>query len=59
VMQLRFHPAAQIELYEAMDYIASERGGFGVLLFDEVSMRVAQAARWPKSGTDDRILASA
>lgn len=33
-----------------MDYLEGERPGFGGLLFDEVTRRVAQAARWPRSG---------
>jgi toxin ParE1/3/4 len=49
-MRLRLHPAALIELDEIVDYLEGERPGFGALLFDEVTRKVAQAARWPRSG---------
>lgn len=49
-MRLRLHPAALVELDEAVDYLEEQREGFGALLFDEVTQRVAQAARWPRSG---------
>ena len=49
-MRLRLHPAALVELDEAVDYLEARRAGFGALLFDEVTRRIAQAARWPSSG---------
>lgn len=49
-MRLRLHPAALVELDEAVDYLEEQREGFGNLLFDEVSRRISQAARWPRSG---------
>ena len=50
-MRLRFHPAALAELEEAADYLESQREGFGALFFHEVTQRIAQAARWPRSGS--------
>lgn len=49
-MRLRLHPTALVELDEAVDYLEEQREGFGALLFDEVTQRIAQAARWPRSG---------
>lgn len=49
-MSLRLHPAALAELVEAVEYLEGERTGFGEFLFDEVSRRIAQAARFPTSG---------
>ncbi|MFV8756539.1 hypothetical protein ACNOYE_38835 [Nannocystaceae bacterium ST9] len=49
-MRLRFLPVALEELEEAVEHLAAARQGFGELLFEEISMRVAQAARWPMSG---------
>ena len=49
-MKLPLHPAAVAELNDAVDYLEDQRSGFGGLLFEEVSRRIAQAARFPKSG---------
>ena len=49
-MRLRLHPAALAELDDAVRYLEDQRRGFGVLLFDDIERRVAQAARWPRSG---------
>ena len=47
-MRLRLHPAALVELTEAVDYLESARSGRSS--FDEVAKRSGQAARLPKSG---------
>lgn len=49
--RLRFHPEALDELDAAVAYHEGERVGYGALLFDEVSRRVGQATRLPRSGT--------
>ncbi|MCA9680703.1 MAG: type II toxin-antitoxin system RelE/ParE family toxin [Myxococcales bacterium] len=49
-MRLRIHPTALVELDEAVTDLEERRKGFGALLLDEVVHRVAQAARWPRSG---------
>lgn len=49
-MRLRLHPAAVVELEQAVVYLDDERPGFGSLLLEEIALRIAQAARLPKSG---------
>jgi toxin ParE1/3/4 len=51
MMRLRLHPEAMVELAEAIEFHERERVGYGALLFDEVTRRVGQAARFPRSGT--------
>lgn len=50
-MRLRLHPSALAEFNEAVDYLEGERNGLGARLFDEVRLRVGQAARLPTSGS--------
>lgn len=49
--QLPFHPEALLELDEAVIWHERERTGYGALLFSEVTLRVEQAARLPRSGS--------
>ena len=49
-MQLPFEEAAAEELESAVVWYERERPGFGLLLFDEVKRKVAQAAVFPESG---------
>lgn len=48
---LRFHPEALVELDAAVAWHERERPGHGALLFRDVTKRVAQASRFPRSGT--------
>ena len=49
-MRLRLHPAALAELDEAVAWYEARRTGWGSLLFEQVSLRIGQAARFPRSG---------
>jgi plasmid stabilization system protein ParE len=49
-MKLRLHPDALVELGDAVTYLERERAGLGAALFAEITQRVAQASRWPRSG---------
>lgn len=58
-MRLRPHPAALVELDEAVRYLAQQGPDLGAAFFAEVTRRIAQAARFPRSGSpisglDDR-----
>lgn len=50
-MHLPIHPEALTELDHAMAWHERERLGYGLLLLDEVSAKIEQAARFPRSGT--------
>jgi len=50
-MPLPIHPEALMELDHAMAWHERERVGYGLALLDEVSTKVEQAARFPRSGT--------
>ena len=43
-MRLRFHPAALVDLDDAVAYLEDKHSGLGAHLFDEVTKRIAQAA---------------
>lgn len=47
----RRSPNSTTELDHAMAWHERERLGYGLLLLDEVSAKVEQAARFPRSGT--------
>jgi plasmid stabilization system protein ParE len=49
-MRLRLHPAALAELDEAVAWHEERRTGWGSVLFEELSLRIGQAARFPRSG---------
>ncbi len=46
-MRLRLHPAALVEVDEAVDYLEEQRKGFGALFFDAVTRRIAQVVGDP------------
>src|SRR5262245_32710308 len=50
MLRLRLHPAALAELDDAVAWHETQRPGWGALLFEAVSHRVGQAARFPRSG---------
>jgi plasmid stabilization system protein ParE len=49
-MRLRLHPAALAELDEAVAWHEARRTGWGSMLFEQLSLRIGQAARFPRSG---------
>jgi plasmid stabilization system protein ParE len=46
----RFHPLAQQELDEAVDYLEAERPGTGLALADAVEQALFQVCEYPKFG---------
>jgi plasmid stabilization system protein ParE len=48
-MDYAFHPAAEAELNEAIDYYESVQPGLGVDLADEAQQAIVRAAKYPRA----------
>ncbi|MET4028420.1 toxin ParE1/3/4 [Marinobacter sp. MBR-99] len=48
-MDVRFHPAAEAELNEAIDYYESIQPGLGIDLAEEVEKAVIRAVKFPQA----------